>query len=801
MSTYKGTITLTSIPSSSAENYHVDLSHENIYRYYQDSLLTFSPETVTLKLNKIDADGSARIPTTDYYLSVEIANKPYPHIFDLLSRLTGEQADTGNSENLLTAIVTINADNIVIDFRKIYEYLVAPTGSNTAEDVAAYNELIRIFMQDDAVLLFKIYKPQTGTHTPPITDLLAVHPITLSFGTSASMAKFAITGAAIQAAVNNSKLVFNAEGLSIQNGGFRIFDKDNQNIFSYTEENGLYLKGNGEFTGTINATAGSFSGTVEASHLSAQSGLIGGFQILADKLISTAQINNEPAIELQGVNGNIIANQIVLGDGATIKNRIKLGDAYIYNPAVNPNHLFIDAGEIELTDKGTMRLGAIQVNGATSTISGTNFSITPDTAQFHNIIASGKISTAVFETGHTQAVGGSMLFKPSYKVMAVNGAVLTLDKAYEGATDNYVYLIGENGAVSAAPFKVESKSALTVTLETTPLITPFALVHIGTANDLVVGINSDNTANGMLKPRGITISEFSPDTPNAESNLKVFIGDLKTSGVAGVDGFGLYSQNVYLTGSLTTRMSGSTPTYAGINTLSGIANSVFGIGDTSKIVFWAGSQDTSPESIQAAPFQVTEKGSLYAAQGIFEGSLISESTIYGSDIYAARIHGTGRAENQNYGLAFFDVDNGIVFKKGGDTDATATETFRIGTKGLAVNTSYFVDITGGLVGFSGATANIKDYYTDKTQAVFTHISANKVMGVSIQSDQTPIVRGSLRFEVENIKLGRGANGKEIEIGVTETRLNSGTVRVADTVLYGEKMQYDQVSNGYDLYVN
>ena len=66
----------------------------------------------------------------------------------------------------------------------------------------------------------------------------------------------------------------------------------------------------------------------------------------------------------------------------------------------------LEAGAVSLTEEGALQLGTtkpdgtssiINLDGTTSTITGNNWSITPDLANFKNINVSGKISTVVFE--------------------------------------------------------------------------------------------------------------------------------------------------------------------------------------------------------------------------------------------------------------------------------------------------------------------------------------------------------------------------------------------------------------------
>ena len=219
-----------------------------------------------------------------------------------------------------------------------------------------------------------------------------------------------------------------------------------------------------------------------------------------------------------------------------------------------------------------------------------------------------------------------MIFKPSYKVEDCrtinNKTVLTLDKEFLGKIDedkvkNYVYLVKEDGSLIQNLSIIEKNSEYkTVTLSSnlnlssedgsSPLV---SLIDIGTEGSLVIGINSNDGGTGFLRPCGLTIAEFNNN--NSFQNPKVFLGDLDKSGIIfkgsqGLKGFGLYSENVYLTGSLTTQIdNNSGSTYAGINTLNGATASKFNpelgvAADNSKIVFWAGA--TNMTNINNAPF-------------------------------------------------------------------------------------------------------------------------------------------------------------------------------------------------------
>lgn len=657
--------------------------------------------------------------------------------------------------------------------------------------------------------------------------------VPIRYGTSDDMAKFAITAASINAAVGKSKLEFNADGLAIKNGHFEIIDNNSNPLFQYIpplneEDNGLLkIIGSGEFSGTIHATNGDFTGKVSAT-----TGDIGGFIINSEGLYSKSGAKTENGydtsnsnIRLLGESGRIYAENISLGIGAEINKYIRLGKAKLWNPDdKDAGNKLLEAGGISLSQTGELTL-----DGADSKIFGRSFSITPEMATFSNINVYGKISTVVFEQNHVQSVGGSMIFKPSYKVedcrTTDNKTVLTLDKEFLGKIDkgtdkNYVYLVKKDGSLIQNLSIIEKNSEYkTVTLSSnlnlssedgsSPLV---SLIDIGTEGSLVIGINSDDGGTGFLRPRGLTIAEFNNN--NSFQNPKVFLGDLDKSGIIfkgsqGSKGFGLYSENVYLTGSLTTqRNEGSQSIYAGINTLNGATATKFAqnssaTNDTSKIVFWAGATDAS--SIINAPFQVTEQGSLYAAQGLFEGAIISKSIIKGTDIYAARIHGEGESPN---GLSFYDTNNGIVFYNGDthvDPQSEEEEVFSIGKNGLKTKDDYFIKIQNGqgeqdrYIKFVGDEIQTSDYFTNKTGASFLHLKDNQILGSHIEENNSEKIHANISFGKEELSFGLNTQG-DFVINSNEIQLNKGTVKMNKTVLFGERLKYEQTTGGYNLYV-
>lgn len=846
--------------------YDIQSGHEKVYKFFSSisSGIVYSPEAIAFQTYKIEAGQSVLMdPNSEYDTDIAIAGytTEFGHMWSFLNRLTGQKQDESAEEvNLLTVARTIGVDTVQFNFGQLMDYSVTEELGNTQADVELFNKLIKILNEENVYFIYKIFIYHSHSLEPASGDLLAMKAIPLEFGTSEDMARFALTANDIQMAVNNSKLVFDAtNGLTIQNGGLRIISMDGTNtLMEYNPTgNALRIVGNGEFTGAVHATEGSFTGDISANTLIARGGDIGGFIIQNNGLYSkrgaiqtdTEYNTDGSLIKLLGDIGRIDAENINLGVGAHINKYIQLGNAFLWNPYdSDANGTLLEAGAVRLSQTGELKLGQITLNGPESEIYGNSFSIKPDQANFSNINASGKISTVVFEQNHLQSVGGSMMFKPSYKIVGQSNNILTLDEDFLGNEGDYVYLVKADGSILPGLIQIGFKRGNTVTLSTQlPAEQLISLIDVGTNGDLIIGINSNDNEISYLKPRGMTISEFyigsssgllaksevdetyvdimvlgengneslhvADGNTDTSQNPKVFLGDLDKSGINFMNdeithkGFGLYSENVYLTGSLTTKVvSDSGPTFAGINTLNSASATKFTgesstINDTSKIVFWAGSASTANADIQQSPFQITERGSLYAAQGLFEGAIITRSRIQGADIYAARIHGTGREDYNDYGLAFYDADDGLVFYSGDTEDETPpVEVFSIGTNGLKRGVKYFIRVDNNQVIFEGDVIHIPEYYTDNTQSYYLHLNKNQIFGSRTGDNDLEEIQANIKFTEQKLSMGLGQNNEDITIDVNEIGLRSEVVKMNKTVLFGEQLKYEQVNNGYNLYV-
>ena len=680
--------------------------------------------------------------------------------------------------------------------------------------------------------------------------------IPVRFGITNDMATFSIYSNGIVAAIQNTGLTFNAEGLTITDGGFQIVkmvpDPDPQSeelipesqFYVDSDTGTLVMRGviyasGGEFTGTIHATDGEFNGTIHASdgdfrgvihatsgefngEINAISGRIGGF-IISDGLLYSSDENR--SVVLDGAQGNIIANSIELGTNAVISDYLQVGThSYIRNPQKN-NGVFIESAGITITENGTnslLNLGSIIADGENSTISGNNWTINPDKAVFNNIDVMGTIHTSVFETGSVQAVGGNFIFRESGKIITDGTTTIVFEN--KGIINQFipetgkkikVYLIGEGKAPLIRTINSGSSSNGTLTADQTISSGYDVIIKIGVldnttstlSDNLVIGVNSTSTKAPFLYPKGFTFS--APDVLNSGEAMTItqapnlFLGDLSSLvGIEGVDinfqsndnKYGLYGDNVFLKGTLTTKIGNNS--YAGINTINGVT-STFIDHTSERIVFWAGAANNSTIGIQEAPFQVTERGFVYGSNARFTGTIIADSYIDAAELYTPKIYGGRQGENNAAELSIYDAVNGIVFY---DTrESNPNRVLSISPTGLSNKNNTFIDFANNEISFQGnngffnkiairnATNEIRindnqiGYYTINSTTALTTIKFNESADLYINlAERLLISSQNVDIETDNVTLR-----KDLIVGNIDTK---------------GKLRYTQVDDGYELYV-
>ena len=646
--------------------------------------------------------------------------------------------------------------------------------------------------------------------------------LNVRYGIKKDMAALSVEANKIVQSIQDSYLTFSATGLTIQNGGLEILDNEGNKVLYSTNGNltviGTINANDGYFAGELRSKSGFFEGTITA-----KSGKIGGFIISEDKLISEkTYISNiidgqevlSPNITLNGTTGQILAHDIILGTGAIIEDYIQLGDAYIYNPTNNENR-FITAGNINLNQNGILKLGSIEMHGGDSTTQAYmksengNWLIREDgVAIFNDIYADNvHLQDTILEIGTVQAMGSLMLFKDSWSITNANNNIIVINGLTNLSVNDWIYS-GKN--IYKIINLIQDNTMTTITLNKTYnlddglIITKFGKTSDSQVPGFILSILGEQTIindnRAFASGNALTISDFAERNETLTYTKRLVLGQLDGAVDKNITGLGLYADNVFLNGSLTTKVDDDS--YAGINTIGEATATVFGNKDNSRIIFWAGSASSSNIDIQESPFQVTEMGSIYARKGIFRDSIISDSIIQGADIYAARIH--GGTTGQSNSLTIYDTSMGIIFKEGYQT--TERELFAIRTDGLQQNNNYFIKIKNDKVGFYG-----NSFVIDTKKDSYLEIISNNINGVDLSmkfiSDDLSSEKSYQNFANDKISFGfNQGSGREdsIIISKDKSQVKSLAIWLEKDIYFGSGtsyMQYKKTQGGYDLFIN
>ena len=618
--------------------------------------------------------------------------------------------------------------------------------------------------------------------------------INIRYGLRKDMAQFSLEANSIVQAVRNARMEFSAEGLKILNGGFEIVGEENgeeKPLLNFDDETGR-LK---------------IEGIIEAL-----GGTIGGFKIESNRLYTQKESEDYPSIELLGEEGKIIANRITLGTGAEVSDYIQLGEeAYIYNPDKHTG-VFLKSKNLSLSNNGEIKLGRIELYGgdedkvAYIRDLGGKWCVQGDgKAVFNDIYANNvHLQDTILEIGSVQSLGSLMLFKDSWtteRIEVVEGrSHFIISGITNLVADDWIY-------TPEGPFKVSSVEYSDLNSTRIALYKPYpkteeeiVFTKLGKPYEVLqttdlaqeektVELNSDGFIISILgsavatdinrsfaSGNSLTISDFVEEYDNLRYRKRLVLGQLE--GVVEDDiqcsGLGLYADNVFLKGSLTTKTGENS--YAGINTNASVKAKSGQLGnDETEIVFWAGAASSSSEGIQEAPFFITAGGSLYAQKGIFKGEIRT------ADIYAAKIHGVN-SNGDASSLIVYDDSDGVIFMKQGE-NGSEEETFSIKTDGLTKRNEHFIKITDtisfyGDHFFAGEKSQLKiDGYGFETDAFYQH------------------------FEEKEISFGYKAEDSSNLLTIREQEIHTS---VSNLFHDGKKnevtIQYKKVADGLDLFV-
>ena len=308
--------------------------------------------------------------------------------------------------------------------------------------------------------------------------------------------------------------------------------------------------------------------------------------------------------------------------------------------------------------------------------------------------------------------------------------------------------------------------------------------------DTLIGINSDDTSTGdILPPRALTMETFTSlheadsgsGVGDIDYNLSLLLGDLSTlksklgTEFNYIDGYGLYADNVFLHGSLITE--DNVGSYAGIHTFKDVDFSyqAWGGGRTDiytneKIIFWGGANSLSPSDIQQSPFIVTDKGSIFASRGEFKGAVIADSIITDAIIQTPVIYGSGSkpslkiydTNSNNTGIGFYKLVGNLDLESNESNDILTLNISNLGfTHYQGSNSLKFID-------FNESNNNIYFYGTSYNTGT-TILSSRQI------KDQT----GKNTAAIINITGSSFSDGSEIP-GNIELNYASHGVKVTNT---------------------
>lgn len=684
-----------------ADDYYIETSQTEILKLSTGQEILFSPETLSLKVFRNDPTKTTSIP-----VGVEQVSQLDLSALTLQIFKADEATWVTSAEAMNTQAISLSetGDLISVNLNKIKEYALAN----------ASDSFSKVFMdQESAIKVSYNLTTTSGTNTKIHSLSSIVH---VRYGMTEDMAKLSLHANGIVASVSDAKLKFSVDGLTIENGNFKIIKTAGEGVkeLLYADEEGnLVLKGNlqaaggtfagtlegadGTFSGALNAATGTFSGALNAATgsfdgtITARNGDIGGFRIEEGQLYST---DTDRSIILNGSSGEITAKKITLGIGAKIEDYLLLGEnAKIQNPTDANEYSFISVsgrgGVLKLTSNGTMLLGSgdnsILLDGAEGSISSQSFlngqgwKITNKDSIFNDVTVRGSIKASVLEYGKVQAIGGMMFVRPSSRIKEVvynsetDKTTLTLESAEGFVIEEVCLLDPGNGSKLHRTITEINKNKVVVSGEVSTDFIGEPIVNLGKVGAVGIGLNG-SVSEVMMPSNAISVLEHI-----GEGTLipRVILGKLpedKTTYGFAAGTYGLYAENVLLRGSLVTQTTdGENVCYSGISTLYSGGDSPInphgeyflgedGQTTASQILLWAGANGDSKNEIQNSKFLVDRNGNLYASSGYFKGTIITDATITASTIKTAVLEGTGRAALGEAALTIQNALRGIVFK-------------------------------------------------------------------------------------------------------------------------------------------
>lgn len=799
-------------PGESSEAYKIKINQREIIKFSDDKgEITLSPTQLFVSLYKNDMQSdSGETQITDILkdnLSLEIY-----------------RARDGALLKVNNSIVTLDSSSFKIDLEMLLnQYNIdAEIDVEAAENSPAAG----VLLFEEGILEIKYaYIDQQGLKYV-LTEL-----VNIRFGMNKDMATLSVKAEGIVASMQNSSLVFDANGLTVNSGAIRVKNDSGEEVLKADENGNLQLTGtiyanNGTFKGHVEATSGSFKGSIEATsgsfrgNVEAVSGVIGGF------IIENGQLESQDVAKsliLNGTEGSIVAKKIELGTGQ-ITEVINIGENIQIGQPLFLERNFIRVRDQEntllaLTEDGNLLLGSgakqIIMEGERGIIrtndyidgSTKGWIISNEKTIFNNVVIRGSIHASVLEYGETQAIGGAIMVRPSSRIVAVD---------YNSEEDITALILEEVNGFNSEEwcrydtdyFKIKAvdKNAKKIILEGNHTgIEGKPIINFGgQTNNIGICING-STDETFATPQAISVFQFEPGESKPSISTRIILGKLPNDNKYGnaKNTFGLAAENVFLKGSLVTQAvaDNGNHIYSGINTIYAQENQakssaeLFGENNIGAILLWAGAP--GPERIEESKFYVDERGNMFAGSGYFKGSIISDATITASKIETAVLYGSNEKENEP-ALKIQDAAKGISFMTK-DEEIFKVETSKIFAKVplIQFNTGFKIDESGVLTTPQiDITKGSQFLRLEENSILFTNTEERK-SGITF-SDKVQInidEQEKIRIEEENVALNDNIN----------LIIKKGSIKYEGEDDKGS-MEYQPVYNsnniliGYDLYV-
>jgi len=431
------------------------------------------------------------------------------------------------------------------------------------------------------------------------------------------------------------------------------------------------IEGTGTFSGIINAESGVFNGYIYAKGGSIEEKLFFGNSSYIGANLTDLYILNLEEKLLVDKYGRIFLNSIYLGENINWSNYILINGGYtkrnVYNIVVSNNenddylvcydpstiipqetkvfsitssgNVFIK-GTLETEGNVTFKGSLVSINNKLI-IDGDNGYITSGnppydgwgiyedgTAFFNNVTVSGTLNTVVFNENTISGVSGDLFISPSF--------VLLNNLVYDSLVGEFfdLELAQDINLTLWAPIK-----QVTIVIDNTTyeniVVNNMKIVHDSNLpiDTLPIGtkiIATDTNSNYILLKSNYAAGVYmSMNSPSG----RIVIGVLDSNtlptnyesllGTTIYNEYGIYADNVYLTGMFVLPNAG----VISYNNKFFYMNDII---DGNQIRFWAGSDLI--HSVTDANFVVTQNGNLYARNGVFHGTVVSENSIVSGNL-------------------------------------------------------------------------------------------------------------------------------------------------------------------------